>query len=187
MSQNCTMNWWGSANSTEIRSRIKDKYQDPSVGEVIYQPFLSKSEFSCEGVNSCSGHGLCIAPDVCQCSSGWEGSSCSNYSCSRVYNCLGRGDCVGPDKCLCKNGWTGQDCSVAGCSERSNCSGRGICVRPNEYANTKSVNWHSYILWSKFQMHVLGTILWIKLFGMQKWKMGRKLCTMSQLQTWHLQ
>ena len=126
------MNDWGTNLRTEVRNRIKDKFQDPSVGEVIYEPYLNKADFSCEGVNSCSGHGLCVATNVCQCEPEWDGLSCSNHSCSQVHNCFGRGDCIGLDTCSCNNGWTGRDCSVASCDERNNCSGRGICIKPNE-------------------------------------------------------
>ena len=131
-SQNCTMNDWGTNLPREVRNRIKDKFQDPSVGQVIYEPYLNKVDFPCTGVNSCSGHGFCIAPNVCQCEPEWDGLSCSNHSCSNVYNCLGRGDCIGLDTCSCNNGWTGQDCSFASCEERNNCSGRGTCIKPNE-------------------------------------------------------
>ena len=31
----------------------------------------SCAEFTCEGVNNCSGRGTCVAANACQCSAGW--------------------------------------------------------------------------------------------------------------------
>jgi PKD repeat protein len=40
---NATYNWWGTANETLIRQRIYDYYDDPSLGQVSYVPFLNSS------------------------------------------------------------------------------------------------------------------------------------------------
>ncbi|ESN98427.1 hypothetical protein HELRODRAFT_176894 [Helobdella robusta] len=133
-SQNCTYNWWDSNILANVKARLKDTTVDPTVGRIIFEPFLNESKFSCLAVQSCSGNGMCVAPDVCQCNAGWTGLNCSKYSCSRVYDCLDKGVCVGPNNCSCSPGWSGEDCSWADCRQQNNCSGKGICAGPNQCA-----------------------------------------------------
>lgn len=130
--EDCTYNWWGSTDKREIASRLYDMSDDGSLGQILFDPFLNASEFSCETVSGCSGHGFCILPETCECGDGWQGLDCSQASCSSVQNCYNRGRCVGPNSCLCDVGWFGDDCSMATCTEQRNCSGHGICVGPNQ-------------------------------------------------------
>ena len=68
--ENCTFNWWGSVNEEDIASRIFDNTDDSSLGLVIYEPFLNVSEFTCDSLSGCSGNGLCILPETCECVDG---------------------------------------------------------------------------------------------------------------------
>lgn len=132
LQENCSFNWWGSANQGHIASRIFDKDDDSSLGLVIYEPFLNVSGFTCESLSGCSGNGLCVLPETCECVDGWQGPACSQPSCAGILDCYGRGRCIGPNNCQCEEGWLGSDCSKASCNERRNCSDHGICVAPNE-------------------------------------------------------
>lgn len=40
---NAANNWWGTTNIKEIEARIQDKKDDPSLGKVVFQPFLEES------------------------------------------------------------------------------------------------------------------------------------------------
>lgn len=130
--ENCSFNWWGTAKPQDIASRIYDKNDDSSLGLVVYEPFLNVSEFTCESLSGCSGNGLCVLPETCECSDGWQGPACAQPSCAGMLDCNGRGLCIGPNTCQCNEGWFGSDCSKASCNERRNCSDHGICVAPNE-------------------------------------------------------
>lgn len=129
---NATMNWWGTADLEKIGLRVFDQADDSSLGPVIFEPFLEEPGFSCDAVASCSGHGDCVRPDVCQCDEGWKGSKCADHSCSNVHECSNRGQCVAPNVCDCDSGWLLPDCVRASCQEVNGCSGRGLCIGPNE-------------------------------------------------------
>ena len=124
-------NWWGAADEDHVRRRIWDKSDDSNLGLVIYEPFLTTSEMPCNEVANCSGHGLCVRPNICDCQSGWTGPACNQYSCVEYFNCQNRGVCVGPNLCDCEDGWMAPDCVQASCYDRNNCTGNGICVGPN--------------------------------------------------------
>src|SRR6218665_2964441 len=115
LSESCTFNWWASTDRDIVAQRIYDRHVDSTIGIVQYEPFLDKSEYSCNTVSGCSGHGICVFPEVCQCDLGWDESDCSQPSCAQVYNCLGRGECVGPNTCRCNEGYVNADCSGATC------------------------------------------------------------------------
>ena len=126
-----TDNWWGSKDESAVKSRIFDKEDSTTIGEVLYKPFLTKPDISCSNVANCSNHGLCIRPDVCDCNSGWRGDSCSEFSCVGVQECLGRGSCAGPNTCKCNDGWLPPACVYASCAARENCNEHGACVAPD--------------------------------------------------------
>ena len=128
---NCTLNWWGVATEVGIAARILDHSDIPSVGSVVYVPFLNSSQFDCTELSDCSGHGSCIYHDTCLCDAGWSGVDCSAYSCVDVYDCSNHGRCVGPSLCRCDSGWLLPDCSRASCILQNNCSDHGVCSLPN--------------------------------------------------------
>ena len=128
-------NWWGAADDIHVARRIWDQSDDPNLGRVLYEPFLAKNEMPCDEVANCSGHGVCVRPNTCDCQSGWTGTECSQFTCVDVGNCQDRGVCVGPNVCDCESGWVAPDCVQASCYDRNNCSGHGICVGPNRYVN----------------------------------------------------
>jgi Notch-like protein len=86
---------------------------------------------TCTGVNGCSGHGTCIAPDTCQCESGWEGADCSTFNCTDVNDCSANGTCIGANTCQCNTGWIGMDCTTPTCPGVNDCSGKGTCIAPD--------------------------------------------------------
>lgn len=90
----------------------------------------------------CYNKGSCIAPDVCECVTGWSGFDCNTPSCvfydtysTRVDGCKNSGICTAPNTCACPTqlsllptiypdvlagaitGWRGQDCSMAICAQ----------------------------------------------------------------------
>ena len=128
---NCTFNWWGVGTADGIATRIFDRSDMASVGSVVYVPFLNYSQFDCDELSDCSGHGSCVYDDTCVCDVGWSGVDCSSYSCLGVYDCSNHGQCVGPNLCRCDSGWLPPDCSRASCALQTNCSSRGVCSLPN--------------------------------------------------------
>ncbi|KAG2394121.1 hypothetical protein C9374_003885 [Naegleria lovaniensis] len=98
--------------------------------------------------NACGGpqHGSCVAPNQCQCTSNYTGSTCSIPYCfgiaatntTHVCSGGGRGMCVNPDQCQCSANYFGSQCEVTRCfGQWSNdtlkvCSGRGSCVDFNK-------------------------------------------------------
>eukprot|EP01114_Cavostelium_apophysatum_P005990 TRINITY_DN1717_c0_g1_i6.p1 TRINITY_DN1717_c0_g1~~TRINITY_DN1717_c0_g1_i6.p1 ORF type:complete len:1682 (-),score=434.72 TRINITY_DN1717_c0_g1_i6:11-5056(-) len=62
--------------------------------------------------NNCSGNGNCVGPgsNVCQCWSGWNGTTCAAFVCTTA--CANGGTCTGPNTCSCVNGYTGPTCNV---------------------------------------------------------------------------
>lgn len=66
----------------------------------------------CSGVNNCSGHGICVATNTCNCDAGWAGPACQTPTCMAVGDCTGHGTCVAPDTCQCDPHWLAPDCST---------------------------------------------------------------------------
>jgi len=128
---NCTLNSWGVATEVGIAARILDHSDIPSVGSVVYVPFLNSSQFDCTKLMDCSGHGSCIYHDTCLCDTEWSGVDCSEYTCFNLYDCSNHGSCVGPSLCRCDSGWLQPDCSRTSCILQNNCSDRGVCSLPN--------------------------------------------------------
>ncbi|ERE89283.1 von Willebrand factor D and EGF domain-containing protein [Cricetulus griseus] len=75
----------------------------------------------------CENGGECVAPDICQCKSGWNGPSCSTALCDPV--CLNGGSCYKPNTCLCPDGFFGAQCQNAVCHPP--CKNGGHCMRNN--------------------------------------------------------
>ena len=101
---------------------------------------------SCD--NNCSGHGECLADDVCQCYAGWgmglshDSGDCSDRICPydlawvdtpdrngkfhRYAECSGKGICDRTSgNCLCFDGFEGSACQRSSCPNA--CSGHGTC------------------------------------------------------------
>jgi len=79
---------------------------------------------SCYGIPGtnpavCSGHGWCVAQDLCSCFGSWSGSQCEFiWSCygipaSDPSVCSGHGLCYDTDACDCDTGWDGGQCDNA--------------------------------------------------------------------------
>jgi hypothetical protein len=76
----------------------------------------------------CENGGVCSAPDVCTCASGWTGDDCTTPVCSS--SCGARQVCVGPDKCDCIPGYGGPPaCSTPLCVQT--CEHGGVCSAPD--------------------------------------------------------
>ncbi|EFC45836.1 predicted protein [Naegleria gruberi] len=124
-----------------------------------------KSGFSCFGTHaensqSCSGNGICIDADVCQCDKNHVGFDCSipkcfNISATDSNVCTSKGKCTNVDTCQCNSGYVGNSCEYyqLSSSETTNvtilvkrlnftcfgiektsalvCSGKGSCEHSN--------------------------------------------------------
>lgn len=75
----------------------------------------------------CENGGFCVAPDKCQCASGWLGIDCTTPICSNP--CSERRICVAPNTCVCIPGYTGETCSDAMCVQI--CENGGTCSAPD--------------------------------------------------------
>lgn len=69
-------NWWGTTESSEIDAKIYDVFDDASVGEAIYRPYLTKP-ISFELTVTVTGNGLVTSDPI--------GISCNN-DCSELYD-----------------------------------------------------------------------------------------------------
>lgn len=91
-----------------------------------------------EGVYKCYNMGSCVAPDVCSCPDGYDGSDCKTPLCrhklpnATVVSCMNGGSCDAKDNCTCpswdsllpalypdikatKTGYTGTACQIPIC------------------------------------------------------------------------
>ena len=107
---NCTNNWWGTTNVTQIKSRIQDLHSTNKEPRVLFTPFLMSPDVGCPAKNECSGRGTCVRPNYCECEPGWTGNDCSTVSCKQANNCHNRGKCVSPNRCQCSAGWLPPNC-----------------------------------------------------------------------------
>nr|XP_032837233.1 uncharacterized protein LOC116958620 [Petromyzon marinus] len=121
---NATENSWSVIREVDVVARIKNPEY------VRWKPFLKDLNFSCEGVNNCSGNGACTWQNHCRCYPGHAGAACEKFVCDNVQQCNRRGHCVGPNWCSCDEGWTGAACTEVSCGTVNNCSGRGVCYAP---------------------------------------------------------
>ncbi|RLN95529.1 hypothetical protein BBJ28_00007480 [Nothophytophthora sp. Chile5] len=79
----------------------------------------------------CENGGVCTAPDVCSCSSGWTGDDCTLPVCST--SCGSRQICVGPNACACIPGYDGfPTCTTPQCVQ--SCAHGGTCSAPDTCA-----------------------------------------------------
>jgi len=80
----------------------------------------ASAQFTCFGLPDndpavCSGHGVCIADESCQCLLGYSGQQCETTSCSGVPSndpsvCSGHGVCIALDTCSCDATHAGDNC-----------------------------------------------------------------------------
>jgi hypothetical protein len=64
-------------------------------------------------VNACSGNGMCLNDDYCECFDGYYGANCNiTFDCSHLNNCSGNGFCTEYGNCSCSIDATGLDCSI---------------------------------------------------------------------------
>lgn len=103
------------------------------------------SGWKCFGINStdpnvCSGSGICVDVDTCECKSHVLNKDCSLFSCFGILKnetslvCSGRGQCVSWNQCQCSDGYYGTNCEQYSCLDHktnSVCSGNGECVGPH--------------------------------------------------------
>lgn len=90
--------------------------------------FTSQDEVCVDAVKrGCYNNGTCVAPNTCECGSGWTGVDCSIPICEQ--SCLHNGNCTHPNTCTCERGWAGSDCSIALCAQE--CKNGGQCVAPD--------------------------------------------------------
>ncbi len=107
----------------------------------VVQPTHTCDRISNKNSTVCSGNGLCVATDTCQCHNGYGGVFCSLNNCFGVLSnessvCSGHGACMAQSKCDCKSGFGGNDCSLNICfgvlsNETTTCSSHGNCAAPN--------------------------------------------------------
>mmetsp|Transcript_3908 Transcript_3908/g.14760 ORF Transcript_3908/g.14760 Transcript_3908/m.14760 type:complete len:243 (+) Transcript_3908:5176-5904(+) len=98
----------------------------------------------------CTSHGICIAPNTCECLTDYSGSDCASFQCYNISTndtnvCSGHGRCELPDNCVCMDGYSHnfsaprKDCHHVTCEgilsgTAGECHGRGMCVGPNQCA-----------------------------------------------------
>ena len=85
-------------------------------------------------IRGCNNNGTCIAPDTCQCATGWSGYDCTIPLCTSP--CHNNGNCTLPNTCTCERGWSGVDCTVPLCAQE--CQNGGLCVAPDK---CKCIQW----------------------------------------------
>ena len=80
---------------------------------------------SCEYLDFCSHHGVCLLGPACVCDVGWGGPTCSSKLCNN--NCsYPNGECTQDASCNCTENWSGESCAHPRCP--GDCLGRGVCI-----------------------------------------------------------
>jgi hypothetical protein len=105
--------------------------------------------FNCWGISSlnsstCGSHGVCIAPDRCNCSDSYWGDECQYPKCFSIQSnetsvCSQHGVCTRPNHCECMKLYSGEKCDTptycnaipftngSVCNSRGNCTGDNFC------------------------------------------------------------
>lgn len=115
---------------TDIAYRPRILYNDQHVyGSVGRDGRWREAGGACvdQVLRGCKNNGTCVAPNKCECASGWSGYDCTVPVCAQV--CHHHGNCTGPNQCTCERGWSGFDCLVPICAQE--CQNRGKCVAPD--------------------------------------------------------
>ena len=81
---------------------------------------------TCEELDYCTGHGICVRGGSCVCDVGWEGPTCAESNCPS--NCSGHGSCAATGGCVCDAGYKGVICDSVECLGGGNCTGHGECL-----------------------------------------------------------
>ncbi|KAL9644170.1 hypothetical protein ABK040_005634 [Willaertia magna] len=145
-----------SNDNTVISSSSMIKYNGNINGEIPYLisitsgnsgstsiQLVTVKEYQCFGKNStdfskvCSGRGICLTENVCQCFSPYSGDDCSVACFGKSKDdstvCSGHGQCIGLDKCQCNQGYFGEKCQYVSCYGNEEKLGytRNLCVKIN--------------------------------------------------------
>lgn len=97
---NATRNYWGTNNDLEILATIFDGTKISTRGIINFRPYMISDTNggiigpgggTCAQVNNCSGHGECVANNVCRCYPGYVGQDCSQFSCRDQFDCSNNG------------------------------------------------------------------------------------------------
>ena len=145
----CMVGWNGDGCNTKIISQCPDDCGE--FGSCDKDKCICMSNWSgefCEippcptevkGI-SCSGKGLCLESQECECQKGYTGNACELLNCESLNNCNGatHGLCNN-GTCACLTGWGSQDCSQKiypdcpmSCSNVGECN-QGKCFCPPGY------------------------------------------------------
>lgn len=116
----------------------------------ILSPFQVATERTCAGIEAsslltCSGRGVCVDQDLCDCAPGYSGANCETRLCygtlaTSPSACSGAGTCVRGNLCDCASGYSGNECQYHSCygvsvlKAQDVCSGVGTCVSPDSCA-----------------------------------------------------
>jgi hypothetical protein len=128
--------------------------------------------FVCNGLSSndvdvCFRKGICIAPNLCQCSTGYTGKN----SFQSPFVCSGFGNCS-LSSCKCQLGHIGDNCELDSCNGIANvsqfvCSGKGSCTKPDLSTCTfyfSGINCEAFALGLFYQWSgspILFSVYWI--------------------------
>ncbi|XP_031338752.1 protein draper-like isoform X2 [Photinus pyralis] len=153
-------------NTVKHRMRVHEGYlyKFRPVEECCTGYKKSSDGETCIPVCSLCTHGVCVAPNVCQCESGYGGTSCEHScplnlwgdQCQYDCECKNNSTCdVSNGKCSCLDGWRGPHCDLKcrpgrfgkQCTQRCNCktdecdhiSGQCICSGGADLCNTENV------------------------------------------------
>ena len=127
---------------TDLAYRPRITYNDARVN-ALGRWVTAGGECTNNVLRGCFNNGTCVAPNTCQCATGWSGYDCRVPICD--FECLHNGNCTTPGVCTCERGWEGFDCSIPICAQE--CQNGGVCVAPdtckclqwpNEYRDGRS-------------------------------------------------
>jgi alpha-tubulin suppressor-like RCC1 family protein len=119
------LGYGSTATTRSLPVPVSNKYKDRAI--ISIAPGATHTAFiynatACYGFlsddpNVCSGRGVCVGPDNCQCRNGFSAGDCSHTVCNgRTSNdpnvCSGRGSCLPQNTCVCYPSYTGIDCQT---------------------------------------------------------------------------